>query len=169
MSTTIEEVNTTKNCSVNLFNKEGIADFEVTGTFKNWQKGKYSDEITVELKNIGDKKFFHLSLCKFCINKKVFEIHVENIDRAAKPQNHSYLYHKSKNEGFIFKSLNPKYVYKVKVLVYNLDPNSPEEYYKICEVNTKDKLDHPKTGNQPFKALGPQPDKEEGNIIIGNP
>ncbi|WP_203258337.1 hypothetical protein [Hyunsoonleella ulvae] len=168
MSRKVVEIDRQSTLPIVLFTRTTDALFNIIGTFKGWDnKKEYPSDIELNLINIPDDKYYHMSKCNFCKQKKALEIHVENVDEAVSPQNHTLHYTEAKKDNFKFKKLDLDHIYEIDILVYNNDLANSEKHYLVCGKLSNEELDHPKS----IKIGGFQvhPDTSKGNIIVANP
>lgn len=141
--------------------------FDTNGTFLNWkvEDDIYTPEtIVVDIENVIGGKYFNISLCEFCKSKDNFEIHIEEV-RDPRKLNYSYNYVKAKNEGF---SMKIEDEINVVIILYNSDPQEPEQEYFRCG-NFSGQLKFPtKKKKDLFDDPGFGPKVKKGNILIGN-
>lgn len=170
MDRKVKEINTSlTSTSVVLYSKSGsTALFDIVGTFRGWDhKKEYPTEIELNILSIQNGNYYHLSKCNFCKKNKTLEIHVEKVDEADFPQNHSLSYIDSKKEQFKFKRLDLDHIYQVDILVYNSDPANPETEYVVCG-KAVGNLTH-KKAKIALAGFEVHPETSKGNIIVSNP
>ena len=149
--------------------------FDSKGTFYNWDANYHPQTIEIDLINPIKTKFFRITKCNFCIEKRVFEIHVECVRK--NNQKLDFTYTNAVSESFDLPPKSEDKCVTVNFLIYNSDPCLPEEHYIICG-NKGSKLAFPKSKpgddcedeNLSKKYTfngGPQPETKKGNILQG--
>lgn len=149
--------------------------FDSKGTFFDWDSNYHPQTIEIDLINPINTKYFRITKCNFCRERRIFEIHVECVRQSE--QKLDYTYKNAVSEGFDLPPKDDNKCVTVNFLIYNSDPCVPEQYYIICG-NQGSGLVYPKTevgddcedenlSDDHSFIGGPQPETKKGNILQG--